>query len=76
MRRIVDKYPKSLFLVFDPLGWRDDVRKYRITGPPHVFRQAVRAIRAGSNLGQCIDVDGLDMNARREVLARRPTPSK
>jgi hypothetical protein len=76
MRRVVDESRKNLFLLFGPFGWRDDVRKYRITGPPHVFRLAVRAIRAGSNLGQCIDVGGLDMNARREVLARRPTPSK
>jgi hypothetical protein len=76
MRRVVDKYPKNLFLIFNPFGSRDDVRKYRITGPPHVFRLAVRAIRAGSNLEQCADVGGLDMNARREVLARRPTSSK
>ena len=66
---------KSLFLVFDPFGWRDDVGKYRITGPPQVCRLAVRAIRAGSNLGLCIDGGGLDLDARRELLACRRTPS-
>jgi hypothetical protein len=76
MRRGVDDPRKSLFLIFDPFGWRDGVRKDRITGPPQVFRLAVRAIRAGSNLGECIEGGGLDLYARREVLTRRRTPSK
>jgi hypothetical protein len=40
MRRVVDESRKNLFLVFNPFGWRDDVRKDRITGPPHVFSLA------------------------------------
>ncbi len=35
-------------------------------------RLAVRAKRAGSNLGQCIDGDGLYINTCREALTRHP----
>jgi hypothetical protein len=80
MQRINARRPREfrgiLLLVFDPVRWRDDVHKDRLTGPPHVFCLAVRAIGAVSNLGQCIDGDGFDLDARREVPALRRTSNK
>jgi hypothetical protein len=70
------RIPSGLFLIFDPLEWRDGVDQDGFARPPVVFRVAMRAFRARKNLGQLLDGVSFGLNAGGERLARPRTLEK